>query len=100
MDVQVADTSSLATKRLELENVQPVKQKRGFMKDRIATHAADEADDRAGRPKAPGAPGEQPGGESPGGEPSEEQSATAVGEDADGSIPPDTGGQHVLDVKV
>jgi len=100
MDVRSADTSTQAAKRLELEHVQPVKEKRGFMQDQMEARAAEEAKDRANRPKPPKDSLSEQGSEYPGGQQAEEQSAAAAEQDSDVSEPPASGEQHILDVKV
>jgi len=97
MDVRGADTTGLAAKRLELENVQPIKEKRGFMENQEAVQSPEGTDHHARKPKPQKGPWDrQSGGHAE--EDSLAEDDLQPEEQTSGEISP--GEQHVLDVKV
>ena len=100
MDVRAVDTSTLAAKRVEMEPVEPEKEKRAFIVDRITPRTSHEAGGRVSRLKSSTERGAEQNAEHEDHEAVEEQGAPAAESDAEGHGPPITGSEHILDVKV
>jgi len=96
VDIRGADTTGLAAKRLELENVQPIKEKHGFMENQEAVQAPEGHEHHARKPK----PQKGLWDRGSGGHAEEDSLAEDDPQSEEQSEETSPGEQHVLDVRV
>jgi hypothetical protein len=93
VDVRSADASGLAAKRVEMDKIQPVKQKHHSAGEERFSTRTEEVSENSGRPKSEKHPRQRDEEEAG------PQNGLDVVADDDAEPPPEPGEQHILDAR-